>query len=111
MLGLKLNHVSKRGHFTKEVNPRLAKRPLVFNERLANRELSSSVKEAIGRNTFYIKISQTLGTAKFVFGIVRSPWNLTVVSAAILPKRQSNFKAMLSFQRQISRLRYFNVFR
>ena len=34
--------------FTKEVNPRLAKRPLVFNGRLANRGLTSLVKEATG---------------------------------------------------------------
>ena len=33
--------------FTKEVNLRLAKRLLVFNERLANRGLTSLVKEAI----------------------------------------------------------------
>ena len=32
--------------FTKEVNWRLAKRPLVFNGRLANRQLTSLVKEA-----------------------------------------------------------------
>ena len=32
--------------FTKEVNPRLAKRPLVFNGRLANRGLTTLVKEA-----------------------------------------------------------------
>ena len=32
--------------FTKEINPRLAKRPLVFNGRLANRALTSLVKEA-----------------------------------------------------------------
>ena len=34
--------------FAKEVNPRLAKRPLVFNGRLANRWLTSLVKEATG---------------------------------------------------------------
>ena len=34
--------------FTKEVNSRLAKRPLVFNGRLANRGLNSLVKEANG---------------------------------------------------------------
>ena len=33
---------------TKEVNPRLAKCPLVFNGRLANRGLTSLVKEATG---------------------------------------------------------------
>ena len=32
--------------FTKEVNPRLAKRPLVFNVRLTNLGLTSLVKEA-----------------------------------------------------------------
>ena len=31
---------------TKEVNPRLVKRPFVFNGRLANRGLTSLVKEA-----------------------------------------------------------------
>ena len=34
--------------FTKEVHPRLAKRALVFNGRLANRRLTSLVKEATG---------------------------------------------------------------
>ena len=34
--------------FTKEVNPRLAKRPLVFNGRLPNRGLTSLVKGATG---------------------------------------------------------------
>ena len=33
---------------TKEVNPRLAKRPLIFNGRLVNRGLTSLVKGAIG---------------------------------------------------------------
>ena len=33
-------------YFTKEVNSRLAKRPLVFNGHLANRGLTSLVKEA-----------------------------------------------------------------
>ena len=37
------------GLFTNEVNSRLAKRPLVFNGRLANRELTSVVKEATAR--------------------------------------------------------------
>ena len=34
--------------FTKEVNPRLAKRPLKTNGRLANRGLTSFVKESTG---------------------------------------------------------------
>ena len=36
--------------FTKEVNLRLAKGPLVFNGRLANRRLTNLVKEATGVN-------------------------------------------------------------
>ena len=36
--------------FTKEVNSILAKRPLVFNGRLANRGLTSLVKEATGQH-------------------------------------------------------------
>ena len=36
--------------FTKEVNPRLDKRPLVFNGRLVNRGLTSLVKETTGVN-------------------------------------------------------------
>ena len=69
MLGLKLNHVSKRGLSsswgsmplasytkevnlrldTKEVNPRLAKHPLKTNRRLTNLKLTSLVKEATDR--------------------------------------------------------------
>ena len=37
--------------FTKEVNPRLAKCPLVFNGRLANRGLTCLAKEATGVTT------------------------------------------------------------
>ena len=40
-------------HFIEEVNPRLAKRPLIFNGRLANRGLTSLVKEAIASGPFY----------------------------------------------------------
>ena len=36
--------------FTKEVNSRLAKRPLFFNRLLANRGLTSLEKEATGDN-------------------------------------------------------------
>ena len=51
-----LLRMARHGHlgrhvasFTKEVNPRLAKRPLKTNGRLANRGLTSLVKEANGR--------------------------------------------------------------
>ena len=37
-------------YFTKEVNLRLAKRPLVFNEGLTNRGLTAVVKEVTGRH-------------------------------------------------------------
>ena len=44
------NYVQERpdwvASFTKEVNPRLAKRPLKTNGRLANLELTSLLKEA-----------------------------------------------------------------
>ena len=38
--------------FTKEVNPRLAKRPLVFNGRLVNRGLTFLIKEATDKSTY-----------------------------------------------------------
>ena len=48
--------------FTKEVDPRLAKRPLVFNGRLANHGLTSLVKEATGgQKDFSQMTSQTDG--------------------------------------------------
>ena len=37
--------------FTKEVNLRIAKRPLVFNGHLANRRLTSLVKEPLAAYT------------------------------------------------------------
>ena len=43
--------------FTKEVNPRLAKRPLKTNGRLANLRLTSLVKEATG-NKFQWNLNQ-----------------------------------------------------
>ena len=45
--------------FTKEVNPRLAKRPLKTNGRLANRGLTSLVKEAtVAFGVFTMKSSR-----------------------------------------------------
>ena len=41
--------------FTKEVYERLAKRPLIFNGRLANRQLTSLIKEATGVNELIYK--------------------------------------------------------
>ena len=42
----------------------------------------------------YHKISQSLEAATFIFGIVRSLWNLTSTLAIVLSMCQSNFKAM-----------------
>ena len=44
--------------------------------------------------TSYFKISQSLEAAWFVFIIVRSLWNVTSTSAAVLPMCLSNFKAI-----------------
>ena len=57
--------------------------------------------------TFYCKISWSLEAARFVFEIVRSLWNLTGTSAALLPKCLSNFKAMRYFKLPLSRLQVF----
>ena len=46
MFWLRQHHQLPVASFTKEVNPRLAKRPLKTNGRLANLELTSLVKEA-----------------------------------------------------------------
>ena len=48
-------HQQPVASFTKEVNPRLVKRPLKTNRRLANRGLTSLVKEAIGCCLLYSK--------------------------------------------------------
>ena len=47
---------------------------------------------SISNKTCYRKISRSLEAAGFVFRIVRSLWNLTGTSAAVLPRRPSNFK-------------------
>ena len=97
MLGLKLNYVSKRGplasvammsimsvrevfavffanafqlivaSFTKEVNPRLAKRPLKSNGPLANRGLTSLVIEATGslNNHIVLKFDRHLHNSAY----------------------------------------------
>ena len=62
---------------------------------------------SISEKTSYSKIFQSLEAARFVFKIVRSLWNLTGTSAALLPRRLSNFKAMWKFKLPISRLRDF----
>ena len=49
---------------------------------------------SISDKTSYHKISWNLEAARFVLRIVRSLWNLTGTSAAVLPRRLSNCKAI-----------------
>ena len=62
---------------------------------------------SISEKTSYRKISWSLEAARFVFRIVRSLWNLTGTSAAVLPMCLSNFKAIRQFKVPISWLRDF----
>ena len=56
------NHLTVAS-FTKEDHPRLAKRPLKTNGRLANRGLTSLVKEATGRDP---SVKKRIGTSRVV---------------------------------------------
>ena len=81
--------------FTKEVNWRLAKRPLVFNGRLANPELSCLVKEASGvgvtKAPFIIfPVSKIFDFAKITIRFVESHLYSTGVTAAELRRHLSN---------------------
>ena len=62
---------------------------------------------SISKKTYFRKISSSLEAARLVFRIVRSLWNLTGTSAALLPMCLSNFKAIRRFKVQISWLRDF----
>ena len=62
---------------------------------------------SISKKTSFRKISSSLEAARFVFRIVRSLWNLTGTSAAVLPMCLSNFKAIRQFKVPISWLRDF----
>ena len=61
----------------------------------------------ISEKTSFRKISSSLEAARFVFRIVRSLWNLTGTSAAVLPMCLSNFKTIRQFKVPISWLRVF----
>ena len=60
---------------------------------------------SISEKTSYRKISWSLEAARFVFRIVRSLWNLTGTSSAVLPMCLSNVKAIRQFKVPISWLR------
>ena len=60
---------------------------------------------SISHKTCYRKISQSLDGTIFVFRVVGSLWNLTGVSAAVLPRGLSNFKTIWWFVLGISMIR------
>ena len=62
---------------------------------------------SISEKTSHRKISWSLEAARFVFRIVRSLWNLTGTSAALLPMCLLNFKAIRQFKVPISWLQGF----
>ena len=62
---------------------------------------------SLSDKTSYRKISWSIEAARFVFSIVRSLRNLTGISAGVLPRRLSNFKAIRWFTLSTSRLRDF----
>ena len=62
---------------------------------------------SISEKTSFRKISSSLEATRFVFRIVRSLWNLTGTSAAVLPMCLSSFKAIRQFKVRISWLRDF----
>ena len=62
---------------------------------------------SISEKTSFHKISSSLEAARVVSRIVRSLWNLTGTSAALLPMCLSNFKAIRRFKVQFSWLRDF----
>ena len=49
---------------------------------------------SLSGRTSYRKISWSLDVASFEFKLVQSLWNVTGTSAAVLPKRLSNFRAI-----------------
>ena len=69
--------------------------------------VSDSGPVSISGGTSFRGISWSLGAARFVFGIVRSLWDLTGTSAAVLPMCLSNCGAIRRFRVPISWLRGF----
>ena len=77
-----------------------------YNSNFCNKEnLQGPI--SISEKTSFRKISWSLEAARFIFKIVRSLWNLTGTSAALLPMCLSNFKAIRQFKVPISWLRDF----
>ena len=64
---------SPMASFTKEINLRLAKRPLETNGRLANGGISSLIKDATGHNEFNGPYVCPLGWPGLKWTVLRSP--------------------------------------
>ena len=62
---------------------------------------------SLSGKTSYRKISWSLGAARFGVIMIVSLWNLTGISAALLPRCLSNLRAIGKVQTRISRLRNF----
>ena len=60
----------------------------------------------ISHKTSHRKISRNLVGARSI-RVFQSVWNLTGASAAVLPRRLPNFKAIQAFQHPLSRIRDF----
>ena len=65
---------------------------------------------SLSGKTSYRKILGSLEAARFGFKLFQSLWNLAGISAALLPRCLSNFRAMRPLQHPISRLREFTRF-
>ena len=65
---------------------------------------------SLSGKTSYRKISWSLEAARFGSKLFQSLWNLAGTSAALLPRRLSNFRAIRPLQHPISRLRDFTRF-
>ena len=57
---------------------------------------SSQGLYSLSGKTSYRKISWSLEAARFVFRLFQSLWNLTTISAAMLPRCLSNFRTIRS---------------
>ena len=75
----------------------------------ANAPLLLLLPVSISEKTYFRKISWSIEAATFVFRIVRSLWNLTVTSVALLPICLSNFKAIRQLKVTLSWLRDFAI--
>ena len=65
---------------------------------------------SLSGKTSYRKISWSLEAARFGFKLFQSLWNLAGTLAALLPRCQSNFRAIQPLQHPISRPRDFTIF-